>query len=637
LEVKEEVKAEIINNPKTTKYTFEDFTNEPFAPFKYVAQYREDDFRLMAELEKMNQKAKKVGISNFKGMFKKYIQDNFPQQKTMYTNLTAFTGQKLELGCGRYYCDDSGISYDNPDKGITNIEVCNHPIMPIQRLVNIDDNTEKLKIAYKKGKKWREIIVDKETLASANKILSLAKYGIAVNSENAKYLVKFLTDIEAINFDLFEELNSVGRLGWINKKGFSPYVDDLVFDGMENFRSFFSSVHPQGKYEKWLDLVKSIRKEENSVVARITLATSFASILVEKCDCLPFFLHLWGGTESGKTVALMLATSVWANPAMGDYIHTFNSTNVAQELNASFVNSLPLIIDELQIIKDRKSFDNLIYQLAEGVGRSRGQKTGGVQKVGTWKNCIMTNGEFPISTAASGGGAVNRVIEIDCKDVKIFSDPRHVLDIIKYNYGGAGRLFVELLSFEEISQNIKKRQKELFHDLLDNSDITEKQATSASLILLADEIIEQELFQDGIRLNTEDIKPYLSTKSQIDQNKRCLDFIYDYIVINSKRFEDNKESGETWGVKDFDTIYIIRSIFDRILRDNGYNATAFLSWAKSKKLIKASNGVNTITKRINGNVCRCVALIVESETSGLSENNTLESLENDLETEDLPF
>ena len=96
-----------------------------------------------------------------------------------------------------------------------------------------------------------------------------------------------------------------------------------------------------------------IRIERNPC-ARIMLAASFASALVEPCDCLPFFVHLWGGTESGKTVALMLAASVWASPLMGDYIRTFNSTAVAQELTAGFVNSLPLCYDELQIVKKSK-------------------------------------------------------------------------------------------------------------------------------------------------------------------------------------------------------------------------------------------------------------------------------------------
>ncbi|MCH5147613.1 MAG: DUF927 domain-containing protein [Clostridiales bacterium] len=622
------MKAEIIEKPKQEfDFTFADFT-ETTKPFDYIAQFKDDEFIFMQMLEIVNKKANSCGIRNFKSLFKKYMEKTYPKEKSVYVNSTEFSGQELELNCGIYFCDDSGVSYDD-GKSTYNIEVCNHPIMPIQRLVNIDDNTEKLKLAYRKGVKWREIIIDKETLASSNKILSLAKYGVAVNSETAKYLVKFFTDIENLNFDVIEELNSVGRLGWINGKGFSPYVDDLVFDGSENFRAFFNSVHPQGEYSKWLELCMQIRKSENSKVARIMLAAAFSSVLVELCDCLPFFVHLWGGTEAGKTVGLMLAASVWANPSMGDYIHTFNSTNVAQELSASFVNSLPLIIDELQIIKEKNNFDNIIYTLSEGVGRARGQRSGGLQKVGTWKNSILTNGEYPISSSTSGSGAVNRIIEIDCKDVKLFNDPVHVVDVIKRNYGGAGRLFVEYLQLDGIPEKIKSRQKAIYQELLQNSDTTEKQAISASLILLADELTEEIIFEDGIRLNADDLKPYLSTKAQIDQNKRCLDFIYDYITINSTKFNfDADYQGEIWGVKEYDTIYIIKSVFDKILRDNGYNSTAFLSWAKSNKIVIGDKGHNTVLKRIKGSRCRCVALVAEEYfyTEEMSEDN-----------DDLPF
>lgn len=627
-----DINAEIMDIPTIPEFTWDDFTTTT-KPFEFVAQYRNDDLQ-MSQLEAIvAKKAKSLGISNFKSMFKRFMKKKYPRQKTIYTNLTEFSGQKLELSCGSYFCSDNGISIDN-NRDDYGIDVCNHPIMPIQRLVNIDDNTEKLQIAYKKGGRWREIIVDKETLASSNKILSLAKYGVAVNSENAKYLIKYLTDIEDLNYDILEELSSVGRLGWIEGKGFSPYVEGLVFDGTETFRHLFACIHPQGSFETWLMLLRKIRKEKGSTVARIQTAASFASVLVEKCDCLPFFLHLWGGSEAGKTVGLMLAASVWANPPVGEYIFSFNSTNVAQELNATFLNSLPLMLDELQIVKDKNSFDKMIYTLAEGVGRVRGQKTGGLQKVGTWRNCIMTTGEFPINNASSGGGAVNRVIEIDCKGIKLFENHTEVLDVINRNFGFAGKRFVQFLQETDINV-IRARRKEIYEALLDNSDITEKQANSASLILLADELTERVIFMDGVRLTVNDIKPYLSTKDQIDQNRRCLDYIYEIIAVNGSKFAGEANSqesllSETWGVSSIDTIYIIKSVFDKLLRDAGYNSTAFLSWAKTKEYIKYTKGYNTITKRINGNPCRCVALLV----SDLTEAKTGDNSDSD---EDLPF
>ena len=243
--------------------------------------------------------------------------------------------------------------------------------------------------------KWRYKVFERYDLASANRIVALADYGIAVTSENAKFLVQYFNDVENYNYDRLPESNSVSRLGWIHGEGFAPYVENLVYDGNSSFKHFYDSVTQRGSADEWVKFVSKIRAEGN-VPTKIVLAASFASVLVEPCNCLPFFVHLWNGSGNGKTVALMLAASVWANPAVGAYIHTFNSTDVGQELSAGFVNSLPLILDELQIQKDRRDFDRTIYKLSEGVGRVRGAKTGGVQATPTWKNCILTNGEDPI-------------------------------------------------------------------------------------------------------------------------------------------------------------------------------------------------------------------------------------------------
>ena len=91
----------------------------------------------------------------------------------------------------------------------------------MERLVNIDTGVEKLKISYSKGKKWRDVIADKRTLASANSIVSLADMGVAVNSENARSLVQYISDVENLNYDRIPERKSVGRLGHIEGEGFS--------------------------------------------------------------------------------------------------------------------------------------------------------------------------------------------------------------------------------------------------------------------------------------------------------------------------------------------------------------------------------------------------------------------------------
>lgn len=607
-----------------------DFTREEYLttskPYEWLNSFAGNKFQLEQLLALISTKAMSIGVKNFKSMFKLYIESIKNQSADIPINSTNFEGQELQLDCGGWVCDDFGIT--GTDKLGFEFVACPHPIMPVQRLVNIDSNTEKLKIAYKKGQQWRFINVDKKTLASNNSILQLADYGVAVNSENSRHLVRYLTDIESLNYDRIPEINSVGRLGWINDYGFSPYVENLVFDGDTTFKHFFESVRSCGSYDKWLEIARSVRAG-NSIPARIVLAASFASVLVEKLGGLPFFVHLWGNTEGGKTVALMLAASVWANPRMGEYVHSFNGTGVAQELSASFVNSLPLILDELQIVKEKKDFDQMIYQLSEGVGRQRGNISGGLRKTGTWSNCIITSGEMPISNTSSGGGAVNRIVDIEYSSA-IFEDPVHVAETIKKNYGFAGKKFVDEISNNNVIDEVRLKHKE-YLKLLQQSESTDKQSMAASIILTADFYAERFVFNDGITLSVDDIKPFLSTKTDVSQNLRAYEYIMDVIAMNESKFAGDtcavKEGCEIWGKIDDEFVYFNATKFRGVLKDGGFNPTSFISWLKQNDLIACEINRTSKNKKIGKIAVRCIWLKIDPKRykNGFEEDETNEN------------
>lgn len=605
----EEVKAELLGDLSAINtYTRDDFLKTT-APYDFVYLYINNKFRFGQVKELVAARAKEVGVRTFAQQFKNYMAENHPNIKQVHVNFTEFPDAPIVLACGKYTCLEDVCFEDSRGEVV---EVCNHPIMPVERIVNIDDNTEKLRLKYRKGVVWRDVIVEKEILASASKIVQLANVGIAVNSENAKYLVRYLTDMESLNYDIIPEVKSVGRLGWIKGYGFSPYIDELIFDGEESFRHMFRAIKPVGDFFEWRKLALDVRKEKDPS-ARILLAASFASVLVEPCDCLPFFVHLWGGTESGKSVATLFACSVWASPVLGEYMKTFNATAVSQELTAGFLNSLPLAYDELQIVQSRKSNDDIVYKLCEGVGRDRGKKTGGLQKLSTWRNVILSTGETPISSATSGGGAINRVIEIECSNRKIISNPLELIPRMKENYGLAGALFVDWIQQkqENLQEAIDLRLSYM-KKFRDFSDVTDKQAMAASLILTADELTERLFIQDGVRLTIDDLKPFLITKADVDLNQRCYDFLCDFVVANYAKFNpagNDNYQGEIYGDARDDYVYIIKSKFDQVLTDNGYNPRAFLSWAAKKDLIKRDGRHNTVKHPIcsYGNP-RCVAL-----------------------------
>ena len=593
-----------------------DFTAEQYynssEPYAFLYNFREDKFLLKQLTQQMKARAGAVGVKCFVALFDAYCEMQAKQQGVVYENSTQFDGQEVELFSGEYICNEFGVSV--VDKYGYEQTICRHPIMPVQRLVNIDNGEERLKIAYKKGRAWRSLIAEKSSLASSNSILQLAANGVLVNSENSKALSTYLFEIENLNYEEIPEQKSVSRLGWVGEHGFSPYVDDLVFDGENNFKHIFNSVKSNGDRQKWLDVMLKLRAEKSP--GRIFLASAFASVILEPCGLLPFFVHAWGGTETGKTVGLMIAASVWACPKMGEYITTFNSTLVGQEMTATFLNSLPMCIDELQIQSSAgvKDFDKIIYQLTEGVGRTRGAKTGGLQKINTWRNCIITNGEQPISNANSGGGAVNRIIEFEC-DQKVYSDLVGICAVIGQNYGFAGRELVEYLQTEGAFDRVNSLQKEYYRELL-KSDSTDKQAASASAILAADHIVTELIFKDGNNLTVQDMAKIMTKKADVNVHTRAYDYILELVARNPNKFVANEYGnyqGEVWGKVEADNIYIIKSVFDREMSLQGFNSTAFLAWAKRSGYLIASKERRTITSRVAGTPTNCVCIVKKSE------------------------
>ena len=580
------------------------------APFEWLYQFRKERFVMLQLQGRLKEMAGAVGVRNFMSLWRAYCESMRATEGVSVEGATSFTDQPIELMSGEYVCEDDGVTVT--DKMGFDVRVISHPLLPVKRMENIDTGEQKMEIAFRRGNAWKYGVFDRTVLSSSQKIVDLSRYGMDITTENSRDVVKYLSVLDALNYDKIGEVQSVGRLGWVGNGMFSPYVDDLRYDGDANYQSMYRAVKQVGSLNTWIEAAKEGRR--SSIVTRVMLAASFASVIVKMCDALPFFVHAWGGAGSGKTVGLMLATSVWANPESGAYWHTFNSTNVGREQMAGFLNSLPLCFDELQIVKDKRDFDTMIYTLCEGAGRLRGAKNGGMQQTVTWQNTIITTGEMPITQASSNGGAVNRVINADCQDEKLFENPREIVTTLRKNYGIAGRLFVEYVSTEEGRREVLDAQKAAYNALIDG-EATDKQSLSASLLIAADAIASALFFNDGLELTPSDLEPVLVTKGEADFNARCYDWLCGFISANGARFDDGEDQrGECWGVIEGGYAYIVATVFARIMTENGYNAASFLSWARRNGKIKVQDDSDKkrvkYKKRI-GKIptwCVCVAL-----------------------------
>lgn len=550
---------------------------------------------------KLQDKARELGnIRSFDKLLKAY-QTEFAQKfKQRGSNTIQFTQPPLkDLKCGKWECEDTGVTKSTLGAGMIpqTIIACSHPILPVERLINVDSETGKIKLAFFKDNKWQYITVERSVVANKSNIIQLSDRGIEVNSESAKDLVSYIADVVSLNAKEIPVNRSTDRLGWIENE-FAPYVDDLKYDGDIAFKDVYASVKEVGDYEEWKKVCREIRKE--SEIAHLLLASSFASVLNEILGVLPFVVHIWGGTGTGKTVGLMLAMSVWGNPEVGKLVRTLNATQVALARYASFVHDIPFAGDELQTIKNRwDSFDNLVMYLTEGVDRGRGKAYGGIEILKEWNCCFLFTGEEPITKATSGGGVKNRVIEVEATE-KVIADGNFVSNFVRKNYGHAGKEFIANIPKQE---KLQKKYREIFQEILEKTDTTDKQAMAMATILLADEISTKNIFKDE-KLTIEDVSKWLTSSKEVDVSTRAYEWTMDWISQNIKKFKNvDANIGEVWGKynEEEETCLVNKTVYAEALNKAGFDFLAVIrKFADRNQIERNSQGKFTHFTKVYG-------------------------------------
>ncbi len=602
---------------------------------------QEDEIQKAKLLLSLQDRAAELGVKGkFDQMVKAYrhVDRETKQKKKLYSapqefssmdNYTNFDGPYKKMYCGSWIATEQGIYAQN--MGTVEQIACYHPILPIERLKNLETGEEQIKLAYKRNGRWEEIIVPKVMITSASKIVALSGRGVAVTSENAKLLVRYLSDVENRNTGKIAVQFSSSKLGWI-RKDFLPYDTEITFDGDSRFRQLFESIGEYGDRDKWYGHVKKLRQTGRTEV-KMMLAASFASVLIHPIGALPFFVDLWGETEGGKTVTLMLAASVWANPAENAYIGDFKTTDVALEAKANMLNHLPMILDDTSKKNRRieENFEGIVYDLCSGKGKTRSNRDIGINTENHWNNCILTNGERPLASYVSQGGAINRILEIECGE-KVYSNPQLTADTLKQNYGFAGKDFVEVIKAmgKDTVREIQKRfQEQLFDD-----EKMQKQSISLSIILTADKIATDMLFNDRQYISIEEAKKVLIDRNELSDNERCYRYILDKVAMNGTRF-DAYTNCEKWGIIENGYAFFYNQAFEELCKSGGFSKRSFLSWGVKKKVVEAdSKGNPTKQKKIDGKNNRCVCLKLDD---GIPDDDNGFMSADEFNQEELPF
>lgn len=498
-------------------------------------------------------------------------------------------------------------------------EICSQDLYVKEIYENMENGDEYVKIAFRDvgKKKWKTIITDRINIISNNKIVNLGRKGLDVSTTNSSKLVNYLRDITNSNKDIIKRAVSTSKMGW-HGEDFIPYDKNIVYDGEDCFRGAYESLKGRGNYDEWLEEMKDIR---NSLVVRLCMAASFGSVLLKKIGKKPFVIMIWGTSGDGKTVAAMCAMSIWGSPAEGDLQFCMNSTDNFYFRIADFLNNIPCFFDELQTYPKINQLDKLIMGLTEGIDRGKGKAEGGVERPKKWQNIFIMTGEQSASNYNSGGGTLNRLIEISTSE-KIIKNGSKTANCVTKNYGWAGKDFINYL--KNISENkLIERYNKRLEELLNIKDTEEKQAQNMALLLLADDLARECIFKEETPIKAEDVVGYMFTKKEIDISERAWEYIQNEVAINEINFAES--SIEKWGriIDNGFGIFINKNILEKILRNNGFNPRKmYKDWSNKGYLVKQADNRYSQKRQVYGINAHFVELRIKmgGENEKISEN-----------------
>ncbi len=494
------------------------------------------------------------------------------------------------------------------------------PLFITGRAIDVDSGFEDVEVAFKRDHKWKRIWISKLLISDAKKIIELANHGLPVNSRNSGRMIEYLAAFEAFNMNLIPKTFVSKGFGFklveskrvfilekmVGKKATQDGKEISVeFSPEPGFERFVKAVRPEGTYLKWRE---SIEPTLRFPYAAFAFYASFAAPLLRMLKAPNFIVDFWGTTSVGKTTVLELAASIWGSPhkEAGGLVFGWDSTRVFLERMASFFCDIPIFPDDSQTVDDR-TMANILYQVANGVGKGRGS-VAGIRQTPTWHTICFSTGERPLVECTSFSGVRARTIELYGSPF-----PNAGADFIndfktgiRENYGHAGAKFVEGIlpiwdkpdDLARLKADYKMYQRAL--SLEANSEVGDRYSQYFAVVKLAADLAHQILgigdpvsAKEGIDRVFDNV--ISESMGDMDVGTRAMQYILSWASGNERYFKNSDyESYGQWKEGEYLGIYPHK--LAEILRNEKFSERAILrSWAE-KGWIKCEGGKFTCSR-----------------------------------------
>jgi hypothetical protein len=488
----------------------------------------------------------------------------------------------------KWTLNENGIWQDTKNGPVC---ACAVPVILTKRLQNVDTNEEKIELGFYRDNKWQYVMTSRTTVFSRNTIVQLTTKSLPVSSENARDLVRYLSDLERENLTTLPIEKASSHLGWVGGHFIPGAQGNIVLDIEDGGSvSISHGYRQQGTLKEWIEQVKPLREYP---LARFILAASFATPLLKILNQRVFIIHAWGPSRGGKTAALKAALSVWGDPE--DTMASFNATKVGLERLAALYQDLPLGIDERQVVGDKQGFiDSLVYMLGTGKGKARGAKGGGLQHWNYWRTIVLTTGEEPLSTNSSTAGISTRTLELYGLPIPSETISSRLHKTTKEQFGTAGPAWIaELITALNADTNMVVEDHLLIEEKLKewHGDKVASHRAAIAQVVQGDYYSSMWLFglerkealQQALKL-AETIFSQLETAKEYEDAFRAYDYLISWYNVNATFFNffEKGDHGQRYGMIDERYLYLFPTVFERAITEGGFNPKRILKdWAEN--------------------------------------------------------
>lgn len=341
---------------------------------------------------------------------------------------------------GHFHITEAGLYFVEEDKnGISHKRFISSPVLVTAKTRDDSSNNWGVLLQWKDDNGVKHIQALSMELfqtdgADLRKALAYQGVTIAPDQRARNLFQCYLMSYRANRYAL-----CVDRVGWHENVFVLPHVqigqtadnDLIVYQASNTLDNRYQS---KGTLAQWQSDVAQLVASHSLLV--FSLSTAFTGQLLTPLNQQGGGFHIKGGSSKGKSTALNLACSVWGNPK--NFYRTWRATGNNLEHTAYMHNDGFLVLDEIGEINNPKELGNIVYMLANGMGKGRMTKQITAKPMHQWKVIFLSSGEKSLKDIMQEQGQKTKLgQEIRLADIDIDQSEHGIFDCIDFAEDGA--------------------------------------------------------------------------------------------------------------------------------------------------------------------------------------------------------